>query len=218
MVARSRLLQAPPYQVEQALKRLGENLRTARIRRKLTIEDVAQKIGTGPRAVMDAEKGKPSTTIGAYAALLFGDASALDDALAALEASDGASADPWASFRIGVARTLRHDSEHVRPGDLQRAFDTWTAALVSDPSQQVLRECLIRVPLSSFAHIPCSTRSKLRATNRVAAGEALNRHTWGCENDRRGAKPAVELRRDRRRLESPSSRRAKAGFLTEACS
>ena len=57
----------------------------------------------------------------AYAALLFGDASALDDALAALEASDGASADPWASFRIGVARTLRHDSEHVRPGDLQRA-------------------------------------------------------------------------------------------------
>ena len=71
MVARNALLQAPPYPVEQALKRLGENLRTARTRRKLTIGEVAQKIGTGPRAVMDAEKGKPSTMIGVYAALLW---------------------------------------------------------------------------------------------------------------------------------------------------
>ncbi|MHB8454019.1 MAG: helix-turn-helix domain-containing protein [Acidiferrobacterales bacterium] len=64
-------MQAPPYQVEQALKRLGENLRVARTRRKLTIKEAAQKIGTGPRAVMDAEKGKPSTTVGVYAALLW---------------------------------------------------------------------------------------------------------------------------------------------------
>jgi transcriptional regulator with XRE-family HTH domain len=71
MVAKNRLLQAPPYQVQQALERLGENLRTARARRKLTIEEVAQKIGTGPRPVMGAEKGKPSTTIGVYAALLW---------------------------------------------------------------------------------------------------------------------------------------------------
>ncbi len=71
MVAKNLLLEAPPHQVEQALKRLGENLRTARTRRKLTIKEAAQKIGTGPRAVMDAEKGKPSTTIGAYAALLW---------------------------------------------------------------------------------------------------------------------------------------------------
>jgi transcriptional regulator with XRE-family HTH domain len=71
MVAKNPLLQAPPYQVEQALKRLGENLRLARNRRKLTIEEAAQKIGTGPRAVMDAEKGKPSTTVGVYAALLW---------------------------------------------------------------------------------------------------------------------------------------------------
>jgi transcriptional regulator with XRE-family HTH domain len=71
MVARNQLLQAPPYAVEQALKRLGDNLRTARIRRNYTIEEVAQKIGTGPRAVMDAEKGKASTGIGVYAALLW---------------------------------------------------------------------------------------------------------------------------------------------------
>jgi transcriptional regulator with XRE-family HTH domain len=71
MVAKNPLLEAPPYQVEQALKRLGANLRTARTRRKLTINEVAQKIGTGPRAVMDAEKGKASTTVGVYAALLW---------------------------------------------------------------------------------------------------------------------------------------------------
>ncbi len=71
MVARNQLLTAPPYRVQQALKRLGENLRTARTRRNMTIEEVAQKIGTGPRAVMGAEKGKTSTTIGVYAALLW---------------------------------------------------------------------------------------------------------------------------------------------------
>ena len=55
MVALNKLQKTPPYPVEQALKRLGENLRTARTRRRMTIEDVAQRIGTGKRAVMDAE-------------------------------------------------------------------------------------------------------------------------------------------------------------------
>jgi transcriptional regulator with XRE-family HTH domain len=71
MVARNPLLQAPPYAVEQVLKRLGENLRTARIRRQYTIAEVAEKIGTGRRAVMDAENGKASTSIGVYTALLW---------------------------------------------------------------------------------------------------------------------------------------------------
>lgn len=71
MSARNPLLAAPPYPVEQALKRLGANLRTARLRRNLTIRDVAEKIGTGPRAISDAEKGKPSTGIAVYAALLW---------------------------------------------------------------------------------------------------------------------------------------------------
>ena len=71
MVARNNLLAAPPYPVEQALRRLGANLRTARVRRRLTVKDVAQKIGVGVRAVSDVEKGKPSTSIAAYAALLW---------------------------------------------------------------------------------------------------------------------------------------------------
>jgi transcriptional regulator with XRE-family HTH domain len=71
MAARNKLQSTPPYLVEQALKRLGENIRRARIRRNLTIEEVAKKIGAGRRAVMDAEKGKPSTGIVVYAALLW---------------------------------------------------------------------------------------------------------------------------------------------------
>ena len=71
MVRTNKLNLAPPYPVELSIKRLGENLRVARIRRNLTIADVAERIGTGPRAVMDAEKGKPSTGMVVYGALLW---------------------------------------------------------------------------------------------------------------------------------------------------
>jgi len=70
-MARNPLSETPPYAVEQSLKRLGANLRTARLRRTLTIQEIADKIGTGPRAVADAEKGKPTTSIVVYIALLW---------------------------------------------------------------------------------------------------------------------------------------------------
>ena len=69
--ARNKLLAAPPFEVERALARLGANLRTARLRRQLTIAALAEKIGTGKRAVADAEKGKPSTGIAVYFAMLW---------------------------------------------------------------------------------------------------------------------------------------------------
>jgi transcriptional regulator with XRE-family HTH domain len=53
------------------MRQLGENLRVARIRRSMTIADAADRIGTGPRAVMDAEKGKAATGMVVYAALLW---------------------------------------------------------------------------------------------------------------------------------------------------
>ncbi len=71
MTRKNTLTSAPPYEVEQAVKRLGANLRTARLRRNLTIEAVAEKIGTGRRAVMEAEKGKGSTSVAVYVALLW---------------------------------------------------------------------------------------------------------------------------------------------------
>ncbi len=67
----NKLVQSPPYPVEQAIRQLGENLRAARIRRNMRIADAAERIGTGPRAVMDAERGKASTGIVVYAALLW---------------------------------------------------------------------------------------------------------------------------------------------------
>jgi transcriptional regulator with XRE-family HTH domain len=71
MTARNTLLMSPPFAVEEAVLRLGDRLRTARLRRNLTIAEVGQKIGAGPRAVSDAEKGKPSASIAVYVALLW---------------------------------------------------------------------------------------------------------------------------------------------------
>ncbi|MCZ7593720.1 MAG: helix-turn-helix domain-containing protein [Hyphomicrobium sp.] len=66
-----RALASVPYPVETALKVLGTNLRTARVRRGLSAQDVAERIGIERHTVADAEKGKPSTAIGVYAALLW---------------------------------------------------------------------------------------------------------------------------------------------------
>jgi transcriptional regulator with XRE-family HTH domain len=71
MVAFNSLFAAPPYAVERAIRRLGTDLRTARLRRNLTVKDVAEKLGTGPRAVADAEKGKPTAAIATYVGLLW---------------------------------------------------------------------------------------------------------------------------------------------------
>jgi transcriptional regulator with XRE-family HTH domain len=71
MSKRNVLSTAPPFEVEQSLKTLGANLRTARLARNLSIETVAVKIGVGYRAVATAEAGKPTTAIGVYLSLLW---------------------------------------------------------------------------------------------------------------------------------------------------
>ena len=60
-----------PHSVETGIRKLGQNLRAARLRRNLSIADVATRIGVSRFAVADAEKGKPSTGIAVYAALLW---------------------------------------------------------------------------------------------------------------------------------------------------
>jgi transcriptional regulator with XRE-family HTH domain len=71
MKSRNLLLKATPHQVEQAVKKLGGDLKIARLRRNLTLEEVAQKIGTSRFVVADAERGKSSTSVAVYAALLW---------------------------------------------------------------------------------------------------------------------------------------------------
>lgn len=71
MTARNPLTTAPPYPVEAAIKTLGANLRTARLRRGLSTQELADKIGVGRFTVADAERGKPSTAIAVYVASLW---------------------------------------------------------------------------------------------------------------------------------------------------
>ncbi|MDX3924711.1 MAG: helix-turn-helix transcriptional regulator [Shinella sp.] len=71
MTRRNALSLAPPYIVERSLVTLGANLRTARLRRNLTLQEMAEKIGVDRHVVSDAEKGKPSTSIAVYAAMLW---------------------------------------------------------------------------------------------------------------------------------------------------
>ena len=113
MVARNNLLEATPYAVEQALRIVGRNLRLARLRRKQTIEEVAERIGTGVRAVRDAESGKASTAIGVYAALLW-----VHDLLAPLDQL----ADPLKDEE-GLALAAAKESKRARKsGDLDNEF------------------------------------------------------------------------------------------------
>ncbi|MDZ4836967.1 MAG: XRE family transcriptional regulator [Candidatus Melainabacteria bacterium] len=95
------------------MKRLGQNLRIARIRRNLTIADVAERIGTGPRPVMDAEKGKGSTGFVVYAALLW-----LYDQLGQLEGV----ADPTQDFEGLVLESARARSRASKPRGLDNDF------------------------------------------------------------------------------------------------
>jgi transcriptional regulator with XRE-family HTH domain len=104
MVIRNALLTAPPYAVAASLKRLGANLRTARTRRNLTIAEVAEKIGTGRRAIQDAEKGQASSSVVIYVALLWAyDLLGQFDELA----------DPIRDER-GQALVLAHERKRVR--------------------------------------------------------------------------------------------------------
>ena len=113
MAKKNPLTAAPPYAVEQAIKRLGRNLRTARLSRNLTIEDVAEKIGTGPRAVSDAEQGKISTGIAVYTALLW-----TYDLLGPMDRL----ADP-ATDEEGLALSMRRERARTeKPEDLDSDF------------------------------------------------------------------------------------------------
>ena len=71
-MARSNPLTASvPFDVERAIKRLGTNLRTARLRRNLTLEEVAEKLGAGRHVIARAEAGKVSTPVAVYIGLLW---------------------------------------------------------------------------------------------------------------------------------------------------
>ncbi|MDA0704528.1 MAG: helix-turn-helix transcriptional regulator [Proteobacteria bacterium] len=109
----SKITDSPPAAVEEALKRLGRNIRTARLRRKLRIADVAERIGASRFTVSDLEKGKPGTSAAAY----FG-------ALWALGLLDQARelADPDRDEEGKVLESARHPKQAPRRRSLDNDF------------------------------------------------------------------------------------------------
>ncbi|OSJ18850.1 hypothetical protein BST63_04665 [Bradyrhizobium canariense] len=71
MPPRSQLISAPPSAVQEAIKRLGNNLRTARLRRNLSHAELAAKLGVDRHVIADAENGKLSTSAGVYVGMLW---------------------------------------------------------------------------------------------------------------------------------------------------
>jgi len=67
----SKIAKSPPAAVQEALERLGENIRMARVRRKMTQDEMARRGGVSRFVVADMEKGKPSTSIAAYMGALW---------------------------------------------------------------------------------------------------------------------------------------------------
>lgn len=61
----------PPFAVQSTIEGLGANLRRARLRRNITIDQIADRLGVGRHVVMDAENGKITTGIVVYVGMLW---------------------------------------------------------------------------------------------------------------------------------------------------
>lgn len=113
MAARNHLISAPPHQVEASARRLGQNLKTARLRRNLSLVEIASRLGVDRHVVADAEKGKLTTGIAVYLGLLW----AMDllgpvSDIAAPERDEE-----------GLALSIAHDRERARrSGGLDNDF------------------------------------------------------------------------------------------------
>jgi len=55
----------------EILERLGEDIKLARLRRKLSMEQVSERAGISPSTLWQLEKGMPSVSMGSYAQVLF---------------------------------------------------------------------------------------------------------------------------------------------------
>ncbi|MEO6633803.1 MAG: helix-turn-helix transcriptional regulator [Mucilaginibacter sp.] len=56
---------------QRVLSDLGENIKLARLRRKLSAEQVAERAGISRSTLWQIERGKPSVAMGAYFQVLF---------------------------------------------------------------------------------------------------------------------------------------------------
>lgn len=57
--------------LSKILEEVGENIKLARLRRNLTMEQVAERAGIARSTLWQVEKGQPSVSFGVYAQVLF---------------------------------------------------------------------------------------------------------------------------------------------------
>lgn len=78
--------ESAPAAIVETLRKLGANIATARIRRRVTLEELAAKAGISKETIARVEAGRITTSIGAYAAALW--ALGLHDGLADVGSPD----------------------------------------------------------------------------------------------------------------------------------
>ncbi len=61
---------AVPYSVQRELKKLGDDIRKARIRRKLTMKELAERAFISENTLASVQQGKASVAMGIYARVL----------------------------------------------------------------------------------------------------------------------------------------------------
>lgn len=61
----------PPISVRSGLRKLGEELRKSRLRRRLKIVTVADRAGISRETLAKIQKGDPGVSMGSYAAVIF---------------------------------------------------------------------------------------------------------------------------------------------------
>lgn len=60
----------PEYKKDKILRELGENIKLARLRRKLSTIQVAERAGISRTTLYEIEKGNPGVSIGNYTQVL----------------------------------------------------------------------------------------------------------------------------------------------------
>jgi DNA-binding XRE family transcriptional regulator len=60
-----------PAEIQSAIKKLGKNIRVARIRRGIPLSEMASKVGITRKTMMEIEQGKPGSALASYATALW---------------------------------------------------------------------------------------------------------------------------------------------------
>lgn len=66
-----RTLSALPIPVKKALRKIGEDIRNARLRRRIPMELMAERASISRTTLTKVENGNPTVSLGIYASVLF---------------------------------------------------------------------------------------------------------------------------------------------------